>query len=698
MALSENAELEELIRRATGENTGQLTPSVGLALTDDQDDSAGSLDLGTLVLVARRSLIWVILLLALGFTGSWLVLRYTKPIYKSSSLLKLDERSEAANLGLGAIKGDEARQGTQLAGEVELIKSGLTYQRLKERLALDVNYYVQGTVLENELYNVAPFKVQYEVTDPSLYGRKIQVSFPLEERYALEIKLPNQSITGTYTVGQWAQLPGLKLLLQPVPGRSLSIGNEPQYHFAILNDGAINAYLDKNLEVAVINPSANTIQISFTDNNPIKAAHIVNNIDTVYLKEKLARKKQSNDSTLSYIDKIIAENNRNLNKAEDNQQQFVRQNKTYDVKSEVAEIKARLEEQQEERLKLEQKLRLLADVSTMMAREQLTRSDDETVADNIPGLTGVEDATLVSMLNDLDYQQRDLRLTLKSQTDKTFAVQQKQANIKETRDALRRQLRQDQQLLQSQLNRLNQRDSELTAQLMAMPEKATQQDRLKRPLDLYAAAYQTLINKKLDFNIARSGTTADFQILSPASPPSEPISPVRMLVYAVGVAGGLVLGLGLIAVRYLMHNTVTSVSELERNAKASVLGVIPTYEKEKLEVSRLIVDKNPKSSVSEAIRSIRTNLDFISPASKKRIISITSTISGEGKTFVAVNLGGIIALSGQRVVILDLDMRKPKVNLAFDAENVRGISTILIERHSVAECIQHTNIESLELI
>jgi tyrosine-protein kinase Etk/Wzc len=422
MALSENAELEELIRKATGETAGQLPPTAGPTLVDDQDDPAGGLDLSTLVLVARRSLIWVILLLALGFTGSWLVLRYTKPIYKSASLLKLDERSEAANLGLDALKGDASRPGNQLAGEVELIKSGITYQHLKERLALDVNYYVQGTVLENELYNVAPFRIQYKVTDPGLYGRKIQVSFLSQTQYALEIKLPDRNISGTYTVGQWADLPGLKLLLQPAPNNTLPVGSEPQYHFIILDDGAINGYLDKNLEVAVINPSANTIQISFTDNNPTKAAHIVNNIDTVYLKEKLARKKQSNDSTLSYIDKIIAENAKNLNKAEDNQQNFVRENKTYDIKSEVGEIKTRLEQQKEERSKLEQRLRLLSDVSTIMAREQLTRSDDESVADNIPGLEGVEDATLVGLLNDLDYQQRALRLTLKSQTDKTVAT------------------------------------------------------------------------------------------------------------------------------------------------------------------------------------------------------------------------------------------------------------------------------------
>ncbi|RZK18864.1 MAG: hypothetical protein EOO56_15305, partial [Hymenobacter sp.] len=672
MALSENAELEELIRRATGETAGQLPPTAGpMPTAGEEEDADGGLDLSTLVLVARRSLIWVLLLLALGVTGSWLFLRYTKPVYKSASLLKLDEKSEAGKLGIGAIKGlDNNQTGVQLAGEVELIKSNLTYKHLKERLALDVNYYVQGTVLESEMYNSAPFHVRYKISDPAYYGRKIQVGFPVAGSYHISVKSAGQTLDGTYPTGSWARLPGIDLLVEAATGRELPAKDDAQYHFVVLDDGAINGYLDKNLDVKVINPSANTIQISFTDNNPAKAAHIVNNIDTVYLKEKLASKRQSNDSTLSYLDKLIEDTDRRYQAAQARQQQFMLRNKTYDVTSEVEALKTRLEKQQDTRFELESKLRLLAEVGRLMTRDQLTRSDDETVADNLPGLTEIEDAGLVSLLEELDGRQRDLRLTLKSQTDKTVAVQLKQAEIRETRAALRRQLAQDLKLYQGQLARLNEKEAEINQQLLGMPEIATQQDRLKRPLELYGAAYQMLINKKMDVTIQVRGTTVDFQILSPASPPGEPISPVRLLVYAIGLAGGLVLGLGLIATRYLLHNTVTGVQELERGTRAAVLGVIPTYEKEKLEVSRLIVDKNPKSSVSEAIRSIRTNLDFISPANKKRIISITSTISGEGKTFVAVNLGGIIALSGQRVIILDLDMRKPKVNLAFGAENV----------------------------
>jgi tyrosine-protein kinase Etk/Wzc len=325
MAVSENAELEELIRKASGDTVGQLTPTPGLPPSDDQDDSGG-LDLSTLVLVARRSLLWVVLLLTLGFTASWLFLRYTKPIYKAASILKLDERSEAANLGFGAAVKSDANTSNQLAGEIELIKSNLTYKNLRERLALDVNYYVQGTVLETELYSNSPFRIEHKISDTELYNRKFLINFLSPDKYQISTKVRNQTLTGTYTVGQWAAFPGMQLLLNAVPGRALPIGDDPQYHFVILNDGAVSSYLDRNLDVAVVNPNANTIQISFTDNNPEKASHIINSIDTVYLQEKLDRKKQSSALSLKFIDQVIADNDKRWRAAEEAQKEFVRRN------------------------------------------------------------------------------------------------------------------------------------------------------------------------------------------------------------------------------------------------------------------------------------------------------------------------------------------------------------------------------------
>jgi tyrosine-protein kinase Etk/Wzc len=243
MAMNENTELEELIRNATGNVAAPPATPFAEASADDDDESAG-LDLSILVLVARRSLLWMILLIALGLTASWLYLRYTKPIYKSASLLKIDERAEADALGLSGLPaaagGDKTRN--KLAGEVELIKSGIIYRRLKDSLALDVNYYVQGTVLETEMYGSSPFHVRYTVSDPSLYNRKFNLKFLSLQRFKLDYVAQGQPVDGEYALGQPITLPGIKLEITGTEQLNESV-TEQDYHFTIQNEASVNSYL-----------------------------------------------------------------------------------------------------------------------------------------------------------------------------------------------------------------------------------------------------------------------------------------------------------------------------------------------------------------------------------------------------------------------------------------------------------------------
>jgi capsular exopolysaccharide synthesis family protein len=649
--------------------------------------------------VARKSLPWIALLIALGLTASWLFLRYTKPVYQSSSILKIDEKTEAGLLGLGAGGTVEKRRpGANLSGEVELIKSNLIYRRLKDSLALDVNYYIEGTVLESELYTRSPFKVTYNIKNPDFYNRKFNVNFDSPTQFRLSYLEGEREISGVYNVGQPLNLAGLNLQLTTHDTYFDASALSAQFYFVILDDGTLNNYLNTNLTVEIVNPEANTVQISFKDYNPSKAQDIVNKIDTVYLQEKLAQKKKASDQSLQFLSQQADEYNNRLQRAEDNLQSFARENRTYDVRADAAAVNGKIIAQEEKRQELLQRQSLLGDLAGLVEQDQLTAYEDSTVAQSIPGLADLADGRLTQEIELLNSLQWDLRRVLRSYKETTEAVKQRRIQIDFTKNTIRRLLEQNRILLQEQIATMNRQRDELNNKLDALPQKATQQARLQRPFDLFEKTYLNLINKDLEFRLGQAGTTADFQILSPASLPSTPISPIRTMVYAIGLASGIVLGLGLVAVRYFLHDTVTNVRELERMTSAALLGVIPTYDKEKMSVSKLVVDKNPKSAISESIRSIRTNLDFISSARKKRIISVTSTVSGEGKTFVTVNLGGIIALSEQRVVILDLDMRKPKVNLAFGAENVRGISTILIEKHTIDECIQHTNIPTLDFI
>ena len=690
MAAREDIELEELIRSA----------GAGVE-TEPAEDEGEALDLTTLLTVARKSLPWVLLLILLGLTASWLFLRYTLPLYESSSVLQIEEKTEAGALGLSGLGAVVDKQNiNKLSGEVELIKSDLIYRRLKDSLTLDVNYYAEGTVLEQELYQNSPFEVAYQVKDGSLFNTKFNLEFLDAQRFRLTYPLAEQEVSSEYRFGQPIRTPSFVLT---VTKTSLfkPADLDGKYHFVINDGGAINAYLNANLSVAIVNPDANTIGISFTDHNRLKAHDIVNKVDTVYLVEKLVKKREQAANTLRFLDKQLDKNEVGLTQAEADLQDFARRNKFADVKSQAATIATRMEALEEKRQTVQEEANMLANIAQLVEQERLTDREDGDIAQTIPALSQLKDPLLVQLITQLNDQQLDMQRTLESyQANATTAIKLKRLNIDFTRKSIRQLLEKDQQLVVKQLAKMASQQQAIAAGLDDLPQKATEQERLQRPLDLLKATNLMLMGKKADFEMAIAGTTPNFQILSPASLPGVPISPVKLMVYAVGLAVGIMLGVALIGVRYLMHNTVTSLRELERNTSVPVLGVIPTYDKEKMAVSRLVVDKNPKSAISEAIRSIRTNLEFISSAKvkKKRLISITSTVSGEGKTFVAVNLAAIIAASDQRVVILDLDMRKPKVNLAFDAENVRGISTILIERHTWEECVQRTSLPTLDFI
>ena len=148
----------------------------------------------------------------------------------------------------------------------------------------------------------------------------------------------------------------------------------------------------------------------------------------------------------------------------------------------------------------------------------------------------------------------------------------------------------------------------------------------------------------------------------------------------------------------MLFNSIISIDDISKYTNTPISGVIPiTLSSDK--IHRFVVENKPDSVITESFRTLRSNLEFLLPSKEKnKIIAVTSTISGEGKTFIAINLGGVFALSGKKVILLDLDLRKPKVHLSFNAQNNIGMSTILIGKNSYKDCIIKTDFETFDII
>ncbi|HNP78075.1 MAG TPA: polysaccharide biosynthesis tyrosine autokinase, partial [Cyclobacteriaceae bacterium] len=179
--------------------------------------------------------------------------------------------------------------------------------------------------------------------------------------------------------------------------------------------------------------------------------------------------------------------------------------------------------------------------------------------------------------------------------------------------------------------------------------------------------------------------------------PGRPVAPNRYLILGIGLVAGLVINFFFISIVYLLSNKITSLQEIERTIHVPVLGVIP--EMRRNTTSPFYIVENPRSIVSEAIRTLRTNLDFFTSSETNKIIVISSTVSGEGKSFLAMNLGGILAMSNKKVILLDLDMRKAKEILhARVTDPSKGISTLLIHKTTLEESITKTDMAGFDYI
>ena len=239
---------------------------------------------------------------------------------------------------------------------------------------------------------------------------------------------------------------------------------------------------------------------------------------------------------------------------------------------------------------------------------------------------------------------------------------------------------------------------QLTRALNQLPSKNTEFNKVKRFYSLYEEVYLSLMQSKNEFEIAIAGSTTKIKILSPATMPNNPIKPNKTIIYGAGLASFILLSIILILVSYLAHDKIDSVGDLERNTTATLLGSVPRS-KTITKNAKIVVNDHPKSALSESMRSIRTNMEFLLPETRAKVYSFTSTVGSEGKTFISTNIGALLAMAGKKVVILDMDLRKPKVHLAFDQEaSMRGMSTLLIGKHKVDECIINSDIENLDYI
>ncbi|MFK7901077.1 MAG: GumC family protein [Cyclobacteriaceae bacterium] len=629
---------------------------------------------------------WLILLIFISSTiGGYLFLRYTKPVFQSISLLKLDVTKNSDIFGLGSKQGEDEN----IFGEIELIRSELVQNELINRLTdIRVSYQKQGKVISEEKFRNSPFKVTYPTKKAnSLEDKEIHVLFN-NNNFDLWFEKGNTKTSGTFNTP--ITFIGSKFTLSKTSSFTPSNDIGSEYTFIIHSDRALKKYLTQGLSVRPVNISANTIEVSFTDENKYKAAAIVNTIDSVYLEKTIEKKQLDKHSAIEFITQQLVKTRSLLDIAEQNIEDFTKENGIADISSQQNSIAGTLDQLLQKKIELSTREKTL---------EKFNTSTDFNDPSKIIALSLITDENpiLTSLINEFENKQKSFKKLQTSHKKNTSAYQQSKNDLTNIREKIISRLIAYKNLIEKESDENKQEIYTVKKKLEQFPSLKAAFNKLERNYELYERFYLSLEEKKVEFGIAKAGIIPKFTILSPANIPYGSIYPKKQKIYAISLGIALVLSILLLFFKYLAYNTIISLRELEKLTKLPIIGTVPEF-KMVTPHSSLVVHQSPKSSLSESLRSIRTNLDYFESAENSKVVCFTSTISGEGKTFISTNLGGILAMSENKVVILDLDMRKPKVHKAFAVENGVGMSDILIGKANYTECIHQSEIENLHFI
>jgi tyrosine-protein kinase Etk/Wzc len=652
-------------------------------------------DLALFIFIAKRSIPLILFYFIVAGASVFFYLRYTPPLFESFSVIQIRNNNAASNI----INVTNMYQ-DDISADIELLRSREFLQKTLSDLPLEVSYYTEGQVLSTEVYLSCPYNVTPVLKDSGLIGTPIYIEFASQENAEVSYSYDGKEYKVKGNLSDYILTPHVAIKVSVISyNQILSEQNKlkKNTYFFIINDK--KALIDRyhtNLNVALINAGAKTVKISLRDYNAAKAADIVSSIASGFITYDVERRSEGSKQVIDFIDSQINAVYTKLRSSETSLQEFQKETRVSDKDDFTGIYIERLTQMENEIVNIELEEKILIEI------EKKINSKDKKpdIYSIIPLLSGTnfenniteQISTFHQML--LKREQMMYEVTPTSEVIKSMDFQ---INIQKT--LLVESIKSLREKVSSKRENIAQKLAEYEKEFFNIPEKEIEYARLKRIFTVNEKFYSLLVEKRTEFSIAKAGFVPEHIVLDKAKASNSPVSPQKGVVLAGFIIAAIILSVLSVSIRYLLHNTITSLNDIVKLARNNVntLGIIPKF-KENIPVSQLIVDKRPKSIMAESFRTLRTNMQFINNKEGSKTVAITSTVSGEGKTFVAINLGGIIALTGKKVLIVDLDMRKPKIHIGFNSDNTNGMSTLLIGKDNIENCIKQSEQANLDYI
>ena len=631
-------------------------------------------------------LISILLCLAIAFGFN----RYTKNIFKVSSTILFEDQSNISSISAAeAIYSNDPFQRSSkniIANKIYEINSyPLIYQTLKD-LNYDIEYYLVGNIKVSETYQ-SPFTVKVLSGKEKIINR----SFKLTHLNNKKFRLYNKSldIDNEFNYDQKINFLGAIIKISRNLKFNIKESELPSCVVKFKELQNLTKRYQSNLNFTQEQKKSSIVKIDLKCFDELKGVNFLNELTKNFIDNEVNSKNQSSFKTVEFIKKQLFDMQDSLDIIENEIQLFKEKNGLTDVSVKAQGIYSQLND-------IESKVNILkSEKEYLNYLSKYIQSENKLERIKIPPSTIDENSSVRTLIKDLIDVQFNRSLLVEAGKLKNPAVKLYDRTTTQIISSLNESIFTSNTKLDIEIKRNNKIINELNLEINKLPEVERELLKIQRIQTINENIYTFLLRKKSEADITSSSNVADTRVLEPAVYfDKNPLLPNKSQNYLFALLSGFILPLLFFLIIDILNDKILSRFDLDKYSTIPVLGIIGTNRSG----FNLLSKQSPKSVVYEGFRAIRSNLNFKTENNNSTVFLVTSSISGEGKTFFAENLAIVFAKASKKTILIGADLRKPKVWVDFELTNDIGLSNYINDNIKFKDVIKDVGIENLDVV
>ena len=609
---------------------------------------------------------WFVVSIIICIACAWGYLRLTTPIYNISATVLIKDEKKGGGASMSSDLEKMGLEGfvsssSNVDNEIEVLRSKSLAREVVNNLGLFVTYMDEDEFPSKELYHTSPVLVSLTHQEADKLPGRMEINMILQPTGALGVqitvgekeyrkqfdKLPAVFPTDEGTVAFFANNDTLSAVCPENITKERHITAFINRPFSVLKE-----YVN-SLSIAPTSKTTSVVVISLENTNTRRGRDYINKLLEMYNINANNDKNEVAQKTAEFIDERIGIISKELGSTEQDLENFKRSAGITDLSSEAQIALTGNAEYEKKRVENQTQINLVMDLQRYMKGNEY---------EVLPSNIGLQDAASAGAIDRYNQMLVERKRLLRTSTENNptiinldTSIRAMRTNVQATLDATLKGLQITKEDLAREASRYSRRINDAPTQERQFVSIARQQE-------IKSGLYLTLLQKREENAITLAATANNAKIIDEALADDNPISPKKMLVYLAALVLGVGLPVGVIYLIGLTKFKIEGRADVEKLTSLPVVGDIPLADEK---TGSIAVFENQNNLMSETFRNVRTNLQFMLE-NGKNVILVTSTISGEGKSFISANLAISLSLLGKKVVIVGLDIRKPGLNKVFN--------------------------------